>query len=432
MFRLYNSAYTAQMKSTLNKLPDLPISRVLGAIKSALLQADELVLEAPPGAGKTTQVPLALLDEPWVAGKKIIVLEPRRMAARAAAQQMASILNERVGQQVGYRVRLDSCVGNETRIEVITEGILTRRLQSDPSLEGVGLVIFDEFHERNLDSDLSLALCLQARELLRDESEPLKLLVMSATLDGESVAALLSKSCETSSQGVKVLRSQGRMYPIDIIYHHKTYLVKESIIEPIVSLVAQALERDNSSILVFLPGQGEITKVQKVLNTMVAAQSLSHVKVFPLYGSLSLEAQRHAIAPLSDSGERKVVLSTDIAETSLTIDGVSVVIDSGLVREPAFDPVTGMTQLKTRRISKASSIQRMGRAGRLAPGRCYRLWHEEQQYQLVAHSTPEILQADLAALALQLIRWGVSDVSDLHWLNLPPEATYNQALGMLL
>lgn len=420
------------MHQTLKQLPSLPISCVLDEIKAILSHEHELVLEAPPGAGKTTLVPLALLDEPWLAGKKIIMLEPRRMAARAAAQRMASLLGEPVGKRVGYRVRLESCVSKETRIEVITEGILARRLQSDPSLEGVGMVIFDEFHERNLDTDLCLALCLQARALLREESEALKLLVMSATLDGQAVAALLSKDRQEALAAVKVVRSQGRMFPIDIIYHHKTYLIKEPIIDPIVAMISQALERDSRSILVFLPGQGEIRKVQKALENLLVAQGLDKVVILPLYGSLSLDAQRSAIAPLNDHGMRKVVLSTDIAETSLTIDGVSVVIDSGLVREPAFDPVTGMTRLLTRRISKASSIQRMGRAGRLEPGRCYRLWHEEQQYQLVEYSSPEILQADLASLALQLLRWGVDEPAELHWLDQPPDAAYNQALDLLL
>ena len=419
------------MQQTIQKLPNLPVSEVLDEIRLILLNQHELVLEAPPGAGKTTLVPLALLEEPWLSGKKIIMLEPRRMAARAAAQRMASLLNEPVGKRVGYRVRLESSVSQETQIEVMTEGILTRRLQSDPSLDGVGLVIFDEFHQRNLDADLSLALCLQSRALLRDETEPLKLLVMSATLDGQAVAELLTKDQSGERGAAKVVRSQGRMFPVEIVYHSKTYMLKDPIIEPVINVIYEALIRDNGSLLVFLPGQGEIRKVQKGLEVLLASKGLEAVDIFPLYGSLPLDAQRHAIAPLADPDARKVVLSTDIAETSLTIEGVSVVIDSGLVREPAFDPVTGMTRLVIRRISKASSVQRMGRAGRIEPGRCYRLWHEEQQYLLSEYSLPEIQQADLAPLALQLLRWGVNDLSELCWLDPPPEAAYSQALDLL-
>jgi len=424
------SAYNSQMNQTQNQT--LPILSVLDQIKSTLSSQNELVLEAPPGAGKTTMVPLALLDASWLKGKKIIMLEPRRMAARAAAQRMSDLLDEPVGKQVGYRVRLDSNVSNETRIEVITEGILTRRLQSDPALDGVGLVIFDEFHERNLDTDLSLALCLQARALLREASDPLKLLVMSATLDGQAVANLLSENDNASKKDVTVIRSEGRMFPVDIVYSNKNYPIRESIIEPIVQVIFQALERDKSSILVFLPGQGEISKVQRELAVRLP-QIANDVLVLPLYGSLTLAAQQQAIMPLAANKQfvRKIVLSTDIAETSLTIDGVSAVIDSGLAREPVFDPVTGMTRLRTCRISKASSIQRMGRAGRLAPGRCYRLWHEEQQHQLSAQSNPEICQADLAPLALQLIHWGVNDVSELQWLDQPPKAPYSQAKDLL-
>ena len=399
-------------------IAQLPISAVLPAIRDTLMTHHELVLEAPPGAGKTTVVPLALLEEPWLRSQKIVVLEPRRMAARAAAERMASLLGERVGETVGYRIRLENRTGPNTRIEVITEGILTRWLQDDPSLSGVALVIFDEFHERNLNTDFGLALSIQGRELFRADDEPLKLLVMSATLDGDAVAALLDDA--------PILRSEGKQFPVDIIYG-KTLALRQSIVEPVVAAIDRALLDNTGSILVFLPGQGEIRRVAEQLRPIITANNIA---VAPLYGGLTMEQQQAAIRPAA-SGFRKVVLATDIAETSLTIEGIATIIDAGLSRKPVFDPVTGMTRLHTQRLSSASSTQRAGRAGRMQAGRCYRLWSEDQQQQLLAHATPEILQADLLPLALQLNNWGIDDPAELRWMDPPPPAPFQQAVDLL-
>ena len=395
----------------------LPIDEVLPALRQALRERHEVVLEAPPGAGKTTRVPLALLNEPWLAGQKIVMLEPRRLAARAAAERLASELGEKVGETVGYRIRLDSKVGPNTRIEVVTEGILTRRLQHDPALEGVGLLIFDEFHERSLDADLALALSLNGRELFRDE-QPLKILLMSATLEGERLASLLDDA--------PIIRSEGRMYPVAIRWGRP--FVPGEFIEPrVVQAVLDAVNDESGSVLVFLPGQAEIRRVNQQLAD--ALGSRSDILLCPLHGELDLAAQRAAIEP-APSGMRKVVLATNIAETSLTIDGVRVVIDAGLARVPRFDPGSGMTRLDTQRISRASATQRAGRAGRLEPGVCYRLWSEDQHAQLAAYGSAEIVQADLAGLALQLARWGVTP-NELVWLDVPPAASYAQAQQLL-
>ena len=395
----------------------LPIDEVLPALRLALAERHEAVLEAPPGAGKTTRVPLALLNEPWLAGQKILMLEPRRLAARAAAERLASELGEKVGETVGYRIRLDSKVGPNTRIEVVTEGILTRRLQHDPSLEGVGLLIFDEFHERSLDADLALALSLNGRELFRDE-QPLKILLMSATLEGERLASILDDA--------PILRSEGRMYPVAMRWGRP--FVPGEFIEPrVVQTVLDAINDESGSLLVFLPGQAEIRRVNQQLAD--ALGSRSDILLCPLHGELDLAAQRAAIEP-APKGLRKVVLATNIAETSLTIDGVRVVIDAGLARVPRFDPGSGMTRLDTQRISRASATQRAGRAGRLEPGVCYRLWSEDQHAQLAAYGSAEILQADLAGLALQLARWGVTP-EQLIWLDVPPSASYAQARQLL-
>jgi ATP-dependent helicase HrpB len=404
----------------LSATSDLPIHEVLDALRLRLDQCDQAVLQAPPGAGKTTVVPLALLEEDWLGGRKILVLEPRRVATRAAAMRMAQLLGEPVGQTVGYRIRLDTCVSERTRVEVITEGILTRMLQRDPGLEGVGLVIFDEFHERNLDSDLCLALALQGRELFR-EGPPLKLLVMSATLDGEAVSALLGQA--------PVVTSAGRQYPVEVRYG-QPYQLREAITGPVVATVRRALSEQEGSILVFLPGQREIRAVARQLSAEIDTPTRERLLIAPLYGGLSLERQQQAMEP-APPGKRKIVLSTNLAETSLTIEGVQAVVDSGLVREAIFDPVTGMTRLATRRISRASATQRQGRAGRLGPGFCYRVWSEEQQQRLVPQSLPEILQADLAPMALQLLSWGVSDPQELAWLDPPPAAPYAQAVDIL-
>lgn len=402
--------------------PTLPIDAILDDLRQALRERHETVLEAPPGAGKTTHVPLALLDEPWLAGNKILMLEPRRIAAKSAAYRMASILGEPVGQTVGYRMRLESKTSRATRIEVITEGILTRLLQQDPSLNGIGLVIFDEFHERSLDADLALSLCLKGRELFRDESDPLKLLVMSATLDSSAITQLLDDA--------PLVRSEGRTYPVDIRYGQAAK-PGERIVERMVATLKQAInDNPDSSILAFLPGQSEIHRTADALGEWLLERRIRDIQLHPMYGNLTLEEQQQAIAPLP-TGQRKVVLATNIAETSLTIDGVDVVVDSGLVREARFDPGTGMTGLHTTRISRASSTQRAGRAGRLAPGICYRLWTESQQEQLAAHTTPEILRADLAPLALQLLQWGVNDPAELRWLDAPPSGPWQQALDLL-
>lgn len=394
------------------KSTGLPILEIADQLLAAMARNDQVVLEAPPGAGKTTLVPLLLQDCDWLADRRILMLEPRRMAARAAAHRMAALLSEKVGQRVGYRVRQDTRVTRGTRIEVITEGILTRMLLADPALEDVGLLIFDEFHERSIHSDLGLALALQGRELFREN--PLKILVMSATLDGDAVAELLDNA--------PIIRSQGRQYPVDVHYG-KARGFGNWVIEPLLDLLTALIaDEDTGDILVFLPGRAEIERVQRAL------QPTSTLQVLPLHGGLELEAQQRAISPPGE-GQRKIVLSTNIAETSLTIEGIKTVVDSGLVRQPGYDPSTAMTRLQTRRISRAASEQRAGRAGRLGPGRCYRLWSEEQQQQLAPHTSPEILQADLTPLALQLLAWGVDDPSELRWLDQPPAGAYAQAMG---
>jgi ATP-dependent helicase HrpB len=395
----------------------LPIDEVLPALREALATRHEAVLEAPPGAGKTTRVPLALLNEPWLAGQTILMLEPRRLAARAAAERLASELGEKVGETVGYRIRLDSKVGPNTRIEVVTEGILTRRLQDDPALEGVGLLIFDEFHERSLDADLALALSLNGRELFRDD-QPLKILLMSATLEGERLAGLLDDA--------PILRSEGRMYPVAMRWG-RPFQPGEFIESRVVQTILDALNDETGSVLVFLPGQAEIRRVNQQLADALGEST--QVLLCPLHGELDLAAQRAAIDP-APVGKRKVVLATNIAETSLTINGVRVVIDAGLARVPRFDPGSGMARLDTLRISKASATQRAGRAGRLEPGVCYRLWSQDQHEQLAAYASAEILSADLAGLALQLGRWGVTP-GQLVWLDVPPAAAYAQAQDLL-
>lgn len=396
----------------------LPIDAVLPDLRQALSECHEAVLEAPPGAGKTTRVPLALLEETWLAGQTILMLEPRRLAARAAAERLASELGEKVGETVGYRIRLESRVGPNTRIEVVTEGILTRRLQDDPALEGVGLLIFDEFHERSLDADLALALSLNGRDLFRDE-QPLKILLMSATLEGERLSSLLNDA--------PVVRSDGRMFPVTMQWG-RPFQPGEFIEPRVVQTVLDAINDQSGSLLVFLPGQAEIRRVNQQLAD--ALGSRPDIMLCPLHGELDLNAQRAAIEP-APKGIRKVVLATNIAETSLTIDGVRVVIDAGLARVPRFDPGSGMTRLDTQRISKASATQRAGRAGRLEPGVCYRLWSEAQHEQLAAYGAAEILQADLAGLALQLARWGVTP-TQLVWLDVPPAAAYGQAQDLLV
>jgi ATP-dependent helicase HrpB len=342
---------------------------------------------------------------------------------------MANLLHESAGQTIGYRMRLETKVSKQTTVEVITEGILTRMLQQDPSLDEVGLVIFDEFHERSLDSDLALSLCLKGRDLFRDDhdqnQDPLKILVMSATLDSHATSALLG--------GAPVVKSEGRAYPVDIIYGQASK-PKERVTDRMVATIKQALnENPNSSVLAFLPGQGEIRRVADDLSDWIFDRKLPGIHLHPLYGNLSIEEQQQAIAPLSgqQSNDQKVVLATNIAETSLTIDGVDIVVDCGLVREAKFNPSIGMSGLHTVKISKASSVQRAGRAGRLRPGKCYRLWSADQQGQLAAHSSAEILNADLAPLALQLLQWGVDDPAELSWIDPPPKGLWQQAIDLL-
>ncbi|MBP1155912.1 MULTISPECIES: ATP-dependent helicase HrpB [unclassified Paenibacillus] len=393
----------------------LPVESVLPELKDKLRTHNNAVLIAAPGAGKTTRVPLELFSEPWLEDRKIVMLEPRRLAARAAARFMAALLGEQVGETVGYRVRSDTKVSAKTRIEVMTEGVLTRLLQCDPALEDVGLVIFDEYHERSLQADLGLALCLEAQAVLRED---LRLLVMSATLDASPVAGLLNDA--------PVVVSEGRSFPVETRYLSRP---PEGRIEPlVVRQIIDALSAGEGDILVFLPGAGEIRRVEGLL----AGSSLgANVRVAPLYGQMPQEAQDRAVGP-SATGERKIVLATSIAESSLTVEGVRIVVDSGLMRVPRFSPRTGMTRLETVPVSRASADQRRGRAGRLAPGLCFRLWTEQEERNLAPYSTPEILEADLAPLALELAAWGVTDPVKLAWLNPPPAAAYSQGRELLM
>ncbi|MGE5506409.1 MAG: ATP-dependent helicase HrpB [Actinomycetota bacterium] len=388
----------------------LPIDTVLPDIRRALGQANALVLQAPPGAGKTTGVPLALLDEPWLAGLRIVMLEPRRLAARAAAARMAQTLGEQVGETVGYRIRFDARVGPKTRIEVVTEGILTRMLQDDPSLPGVGLVIFDEFHERSLNADLGLALAVEAQAALSDH---LRILVMSATLDGGPVARLLN--------GAPIVTSEGRAFPVETRFLSRPE--PRRLAEAVAQAAGRALDETDGDVLVFLPGAGEIRRVEALLADCGAL-------VTPLYGDLPAEAQDRAIRP-DAGGRRKIVLATAIAETSLTIDGVRAVVDGGQMRLPRFDPASGMTRLVTLPVSRASADQRRGRAGRQGPGLCWRLWSEAEDRALAPYTPPEITEADLAPLALDLAQWGVTDAGALAWLDPPPAAALAQARQLL-
>ncbi len=401
-------------------MAQLPVDAVLPRLCQTLEQQTRVVLQAPPGAGKTTRVPLALLDAPWLRGRRIIMLEPRRLATRAAAHFMARSLGETVGQRVGYRVRLDSRVGPQSRIEVVTEGVLTRMLQRDPALAGVGLVIFDEFHERNLQADLGLALCLEAQAALRED---LRIVVMSATLDGEALCRLMDDA--------PLIRSEGRCYPVAIRHlpparsRRALSPARAEVVEQAALAVQRALAEESGSVLLFLPGAREIKRLATQLKSVVPAD----VVVAPLYGNLPQEAQERAIAP-APPGRRKVVLATNIAETSLTIEGIRIVIDTGLVRVPKFEPRSGMTRLETVVLSRASAEQRAGRAGRLEAGVCYRLWPEGQH--LVPHAEPEIRVADLAPLVLELAQWGTQDPAELAWLDPPASAGVAQARALLV
>ena len=391
----------------------LPIDAALPQLLDALDAGNAAVLVAPPGVGKTTRVPLALLDAPWLKGGRIILLEPRRLAARGAAERMASTLGERVGDTVGLRVRLGSKISGRTRIEVVTEGVFTRMILDDPELTGIGAVLFDEFHERSLDADLGLAFALDAQWALRED---LRIIVMSATLDGGRVADLLGNA--------PVIASEGRAYPVETRYLDRA--PNERIEDAMAAAVLRALRADPGSVLAFLPGQAEIRRVAERLADRIGPDT----DLAPLYGALAPGEQDRAVAPPA-RGRRKVVLATSIAETSLTIEGVRIVVDTGLARVPVYEPDTGMTRLVTARASRASVDQRRGRAGRTEPGLCYRLWSEAATGALPAFTRPEILSADLSGLLLDCAAWGVSDPAALAFLDPPPTAALAEARTML-
>lgn len=393
----------------------LPIDTALPGLTAALSRNNTVVLVAPPGAGKTTRVPLVLLDEPWARTKKILVLEPRRLAARAAATRMASTLDEQVGDTVGLRVRFGSKVTKRTRIEVVTEGVFTRLVLDDPSLDGVAAVVFDEFHERSLDADLGLALARDAQQGLRQD---LKLLVMSATLDGARVAALLGNA--------PVIESEGRAFAVDTRYLGRD--PRAPIERQVAEAVERALRAETGSLLVFLPGTAEIRRTETLLKERVME---TDVDIVALFGALEAREQDRAISP-SPAGRRKVVLATSIAETSLTIEGVRVVIDSGLARVPRYEPDVGLTRLETVRVSRAAADQRRGRAGRTEPGVCYRLWDEPQTGSLEPYTRPEILSADLSSFVLDLALWGTVNPGKLAFLDAPPQAALGEARTLLM
>src|SRR5712664_2622549 len=395
-------------------MDSLPVDEALPRLKQALQSRNAAVLVAPPGAGKTTRVPLALLDAPWLENRKIIVLEPRRIAARASAERMAHTLGERVGETVGSRVRFGLKVSRATRIEVVTEGIFSRQILDDPELSGVAAVLFDEFHERSLDADLGLALARDAQVGLRED---LRILVMSATLDGARVAKLLGDA--------PVIASEGRAFPVETRYLGRR--ADAPLERQMADAIAIALRADPGSVLAFLPGAAEIRRTQNFLGERVRDAS---IEIVPLFGALDAAVQDRAIAP-ARQGQRKVVLATSIAETSLTIEGVRIVVDSGVARVPRYEPDIGLTRLETVRASRAAVDQRRGRAGRTEPGVCYRLWDEPQTASLAAYTQPEILSADLSSLVLDLAQWGVSDPSALAFLDSPPAPALKEARSLL-
>ncbi|MDO3411692.1 ATP-dependent helicase HrpB [Saccharibacillus sp. CPCC 101409] len=419
----YNG-HTDRKKPPLGSLPEqagrgafagsLPVDEALPLLKKSLADNKPAILIAQPGAGKTTRVPLALLGEPWLEGRKILILEPRRLAAVSAADYMAESLGERTGETVGYRISLDSKSGARTRIEVVTEGILTRMLQSDPSLEEAGLVIFDEFHERNLQADLGLALALQSRAVLRED---LRILVMSATIDPQPVSRVLG--------GAEVIRSEGRVFPVETVYAAGP---RSAPLERRAADAARRAWRETEgSILVFLPGVREIGRAREEL---LRGERLPGAEILPLHGGLGREEQRRAVNA-SAEGRRKIILSTSLAESSITVEGVTAVVDSGLIRTQTFSPRTGMSRLVTLTESLESADQRRGRAGRTAPGVCYRLWSREEEAGMPAARAPEMLQSDLAPLALELAAWGAANPAELDWIDMPPEAGYAGALELL-
>jgi ATP-dependent helicase HrpB len=390
---------------------DLPVTEIIGDVRTQLNLVNTLLVNAPPGAGKSTLLPLALFEETWLQGKKIIMLEPRRLAAKTIAWRMSSLLNEEVGQTIGYRIRLDTKVSSKTKIEVVTEGILTRMLHSDNALEEVGLVIFDEFHERNLQADLALALCREAQQVLRPD---LRILIMSATLNMPQLQSLLK---------APLIESKGRQYPVEVIYAGEA---DETLLPELMArAVVTAVNEQPGDALVFLPGEAEIKKCADILS-----HTLSDFRIHPLYGQLPQQEQYAAIFP-NKQGKRKVVLATSIAETSLTIEGIKIVIDSGFTRTSRFDVKSGLSRLETIRISKDAADQRAGRAGRLSNGVCYRLWTMATHNRLAEHRVPEIMEADLTSLMLDMAKWGVSDINQLTWLTPPPKASLQQASDTL-
>jgi ATP-dependent helicase HrpB len=390
---------------------DLPVTEIITGVQTQLSSGNTLLVNAPPGAGKSTLLPLALFEESWLQGKKIVMLEPRRLAAKTIAWRMASLLNEEVGQTVGYRIRMDTKISKQTKIEVVTEGILTRMLHSDNALEEVGLVIFDEFHERNLQADLAMALCREGQQVLRPD---LRILIMSATLNMPQLQQLLK---------APLIESKGRQFPVEIIYAGEAdeMLLPELTARAVVNAVNEKL----GDALVFLPGEAEIKKCADLLSSL-----LSDFKIHPLYGQLSQHEQHLAIFP-NKQGKRKIVLATSIAETSLTIEGIKIVVDSGFARTSRFDVKSGLSRLETIRISKDTADQRAGRAGRLSAGVCYRLWTAATHNRLAEHRIPEIMEADLTSLVLDMAKWGVSDINQLTWLTPPPKASLNQASDTL-
>lgn len=390
---------------------ELPVTEIVPQLREVLAAESTAIIAAPPGAGKSTLLPLVLFEETWLQGKKVIMLEPRRLAARSIAMRMADLLGEDVGETVGYRIRFETKVSARTKIEVVTEGILTRMLQSDNALEQVGLVIFDEFHERNLQADLALALCREAQQVLRPD---LRLMIMSATLNIPQLQTLLK---------APVIESKGRQYPVDVIYTNDAdeFLLPELVAQTIV----RAVKENEGDVLAFLPGEGEIRKCEEILNAQ-----FPELHIHPLYGMLPASAQYAAIMP-NKYGKRKIVLATSIAETSLTIEGIRIVVDSGFGRSSRFDPASGLSRLETLRISKDAADQRAGRAGRLSAGVCYRMWTKVTHGRLADHRVPEIMEADLTPLVLELCKWGTEDITQLCWLTLPPKNALQQAYDTL-
>jgi len=408
-------------------MPSLPIHDVLDEIKLTLAKHNRVVLQAPPGAGKTTTVPIALLEQPWLENKQIIMLEPRRLAARNAAARMAHLLNEKVGETIGYHIRQDKCLSSKTRILVVTEGILTRKLQADPELTNTALLIFDEFHERNLQGDLSLALSLQSQQIL---NEKLKILVMSATLNTNAIASLLDNA--------PVIQSEGRSYPVDIQYldkqistSNKPKSSQQQLLNHLASAIESVIVSHHGNCLVFLPGVKEINQLAKLTNEYLKTTSTDNIIIAPLHGSLSKQQQDQAINKPADNF-RKIVLATNIAETSLTIEGIDCVIDSGMERVLQYNPSSAMDKLVTQSISQDSATQRAGRAGRLSAGTCYRMWTAQQHSRLSKHSIAEVLHSDLSSLVLELANWGVQQVNELQWMDRPPASAIAQAKSLLL